>query len=41
MSISRLDYCQFLLSFQTNYTMTHFAARGKGFSHDCVNRLLR
>jgi len=40
MSISRLYYCQFLLSSQTNYTMTHFADHSKGFSHDCVNRFL-
>ena len=41
MSINRIDYCQFLLSSQTNYTMTHFAEHSKGFSHDAVNRLLR
>lgn len=41
MSINRIDYCQFLLSSQTNYTMTHFADHSKGFSHDAVNRLLR
>jgi hypothetical protein len=40
-SISRIDYCQFLLSSQVNYTMTHFADHSKGFSHDSVNRLLR
>jgi len=41
MSISRLDCCRLLSSSQTNCTMTHFASHGKGFSHDCVNRLLR
>jgi len=41
MSINRIDYCQFLLSAQTNYTMTHFADHSRGLSHDAVNRLLR
>jgi hypothetical protein len=41
MSINRIDYCQFLLATQTNYTMTHFADHSKGISHDAVNRLLR
>jgi len=41
MSISRVDYCQFLLSSQGNYTMTNFAEHGSGFSHDSVNRLMR
>lgn len=41
MSINRIDYCQFLLSSQTNFTMTHFADHCKGLSHDAVNRLLR
>jgi hypothetical protein len=41
MNISRIDYCQFLLSTQTNFTMTCFADHSQGFSHDTVNRLLR
>jgi Transposase DDE domain len=40
-SINRIDYCQFLLSAQSNFTMTHFADHGQGLSHDAVNRLLR
>jgi len=41
MNISRIDYCQFLLASQANYTMTHFADHGKDSSHDSINRLLR
>jgi len=41
MSISRIDYCQFLLTSQANYTMAHFADHGKYSSHDSINRLLR
>ena len=26
--VTRLDYCQFLLSSQINYTLTYFAAEG-------------
>jgi len=40
MSISRIDYCQFLLSSQKNYTMTNFADHGSGFIHDSVNRFM-
>jgi len=39
-SITRLDYCQFLLSSQINYTLTYFAEHSKHFSHDLVNRYL-
>lgn len=38
--ITRLDYCQFLLVSQTNYTMTYFAEHSPGFSHDAVKRYL-
>jgi hypothetical protein len=38
---TRLDYCQFLCSSHTNFTMTYFAEHGAGFSHDAVNRMLR
>jgi hypothetical protein len=41
MSISKLDYCQFLLSSQINYTLTHMADHVPGFSHDTINRYLR
>lgn len=37
---TRLDYCQFLLSSQINYTMTHLAAHTDAFSHDAVTRYL-
>lgn len=38
--VARLDYCQFLLVSQTNYTLTYFADHGPGFSHDAVKRYL-
>jgi len=37
---TRLDYCQFLLSSQINYTLTHFAEHSRRFSHDLANRYL-
>jgi len=37
---TRLDYCQYLLSSPTNYTLTHFADHSEGFSHDMINRYL-
>lgn len=39
-NVTRLDYCQFLLSTQINYTLTYFAAHTQRFSHDAVNRYL-
>jgi hypothetical protein len=41
MSISRLDYCQFLLTSPVNYTLTYFADHVSNLSHDRVNRYLR
>lgn len=41
MSVTRLDYCQYLLVSQVNYTLTNFAAHSEQFSHDAVNRFLR
>src|SRR6266446_1451838 len=38
--VTRLDYCQFLLVSQTNYTMSYFAEHSRGFSHDEVKRYL-
>ncbi len=38
--MTRLDYCQFLLVSQTNYTLTYFAEHSQGFSHDAVKRYL-
>lgn len=39
-SIRRLDYCQYLLSSQINYTLTNFAEHSERFSHDQINRYL-
>lgn len=39
--LSKLDYCQFLLSSQINYTLTHMADHVQSFSHDAINRYLR
>lgn len=39
--VTRLDYCQFLLSSQINYTMTYLAEHATHFSHDAVERYLR
>jgi hypothetical protein len=38
--VTRLDYCQYLLISQINYTLTHFAEHAEKFSHDAVNRYL-
>jgi hypothetical protein len=38
--VSRLDYCQYLLSSQINYTLTNFADHTEQFSHDALNRYL-
>lgn len=35
------DYCQFLISTQTNYTQTYFADHHQSFSHDAINRYLQ
>ncbi|MCZ6676541.1 MAG: transposase [Candidatus Poribacteria bacterium] len=40
MGPTRLDYCQYLLSSQINYTLTHFAEHSQRFSHDTINRYL-
>jgi len=40
MIISRLDYCQYLVSAQNNYTMTHFANHSSGNCHDAIRRFL-
>lgn len=39
-TVTRLDYCQYLLSSQINYTLTHFAEHSEQFSHDAINRYL-
>jgi len=38
--VTRLDYCQFLLVSQTNYSLTYFADHRPGFSHDAIKRYL-
>jgi hypothetical protein len=40
-SVTRLDYCQYLLVSQINYTLTNFADHCEQFSHDAINRYLR
>jgi hypothetical protein len=39
-TISRLEYCQYLLVSQINYTLTNFAEHSEKFSHDALNRYL-
>ena len=36
-----LDYCQYLLSSQINYTITNLADHVEGHSHDQINRYLK
>ena len=38
--VTRLDYCQYLLVSQINYTLTNYAAHTENFSHDMANRYL-
>lgn len=38
---TKLDYCQYLLSSQVNYTLTNLADHVQGFTHDTINRYLR
>ncbi len=42
MSFTKLDYCQYLLSSQINYTITNMAEHLKSsWSHDTINRYLK
>jgi hypothetical protein len=41
MKPSRLDYCQYLLVSQTNYTLTNCADHTEAMSHDALNRYLK
>ncbi len=41
MSFTKLDYCQYLLSSQVNYTLTNLAEHLDNFSHDTINRYLK
>jgi hypothetical protein len=38
--VTRLDYCQYLLVSQINYTLANFADHCEQFSHDAINRYL-
>lgn len=40
MSFSKLDYCQYLVSSQVNYTLTNLAEHLQSWSHDTINRYL-
>ena len=41
MKPTRIDYCQFLLSSQVNFTQTYHADHHDHFSHDALNRYIR
>ncbi|MBA2749049.1 MAG: transposase [Tatlockia sp.] len=41
MSFNQLDYCQYLLISQKNYTLTNLAEHLQDVSHDQINRYLR
>lgn len=41
MSFSKLNYCQFLIGSQVNYTLTNLADHLQSWSHDTINRYLR
>lgn len=38
---TRIDYCQFLLSSQANFTITYYAEHVSHFTHDAMNRYLK
>ena len=38
--VTRLDYCQYLLSSQIIHTLTRFADHTEAFRHDMLNRYL-
>lgn len=40
MTFTKLHYCQYLLSSQTNFTVTNLAEHLQQFSHDTINRYL-
>lgn len=40
MKFTKLNYCQYLLSSQTNYTITNLAEHLEAISHDKINRYL-
>ena len=40
MTFTKLNYCQYLLSSQTNFTLTYLAEHLQQFSQDKINRYL-
>lgn len=40
-TVSRLDYGQYLLSSQINYTQTYMSGHHENISHDAINRWMR
>jgi hypothetical protein len=38
--VTRLDYCQYLLVSQINYTLTNYVEHTEQFSHGMANRYL-
>lgn len=40
MTFTKMNYCQYLLSSQTNFTLTYLAEHLQQFSHDAINRYL-
>ncbi|NDJ25582.1 transposase, partial [Nostoc sp. B(2019)] len=41
MRFTKLNYCQYLLSSQINYTLTNLAEHLERISHDKINRYLK
>ena len=41
MKFTKLDYCQYLLSSQINYTLTNLAEHLENISHDKINYYLK
>ena len=41
MNFNYIDYCQYLLSSHTNYTITNLANHLENISHDTINRYLK
>lgn len=41
MRFTKLNYCQYLLTSQINYTLTNLANHVETISHDLINRYLR
>ena len=41
MKFTKLNYCQYLLSSQINYTMTNLAEHLETISHDAINYYLK